>query len=112
MEIYRITAKLNDTSIEFQIKHFEAMDTTICYEYIDNSNPVKIKKSDLMIPKEKKGIDNIRSDIQFIIHCKKGLINEAKKSILNHIELSLNNLEVILKAKKRALKNSVTNYKN
>lgn len=112
MEIYRITAKLNDTAFEFHIKQFEAEDNNICYEYSDNSNPVKIRKSDLMIPKEKNSIENIRSDVHFIIHCRKGLINEAKQSIINHVDLCLSNLELILKAKKRALKNTITNYKN
>ena len=112
MEIYSITAKLNDTSIEFQIKSFQIQDNTICYEYTDNLNLVRIKKSDLMIPRDKSSIHDVRSDVYFIIHCKKGFINEAKNAIINHIDLCLSNLEIVLKAKKRALKNTVTNYKN
>lgn len=110
--IYRITATLSDTSFEFMIKRFEAEDNNIYYKYTDNSNIVNIRKSKLMIPDENPMVKNIKNEMHFMIHCKKSLINEAKQSIINHVIICLSNYELVIKAKKKALKNTITNYKN
>jgi hypothetical protein len=112
MKLYKLLATLTVTELHFLIQELEVDDEVIYFTGTDGTADIKIRKIDLMITKEQSNIDPPAERWMFSIYCEPGFINEAKQSIINHISNSINQFELILKAKRKASKNTITNYKN
>lgn len=111
MKICKVTAMLTITELNFMIHELEVQDQVIYYSGFQNKQEIKIRKIDFMVPKKESNIDPPGEKWIFSIYCSPDIINEAKQTLINNVINNIYHFELMLKAKRKALKNIITNYK-